>query len=208
MSSLTSASCAQVSPFVITHTSIYHSLLPVHLVDVAPGINRLVKEVKAYPAHLGNVTCFIVDVANRKYPAQAQASPQDAALVPASPISPISPTVSEAKTLYSELSIGSDALVVVARDLIPQYEEKFYCHGVSGNPPQLMWRSNLETNPFPIPAPGTNFHKIPTKTAFGVFNTSLNEVRDDSVAPKILASMKAPQAQVLRAQDGSLPDRR
>ncbi|KAJ3796987.1 hypothetical protein GGU11DRAFT_809387 [Lentinula aff. detonsa] len=93
--------------------------------NVAPGINRLVKEVKAYPAHLG-------------ISGSGSGSPQDAARVPASPISPISPNVSEAKTLYSELSIGSDALIVVARDLIPQYEENFYCHGVSGNPPQLM----------------------------------------------------------------------
>ncbi|KZV86990.1 hypothetical protein EXIGLDRAFT_724199 [Exidia glandulosa HHB12029] len=54
-----------------------------------------------------------------------------------------------------------------------------------------MWRSNLETNPFPIPPPGTNLYKIPTKTALGVFNTSLNDVWDDSVAPQILASMKA-----------------
>ncbi|KAJ3996782.1 hypothetical protein F5050DRAFT_46904 [Lentinula boryana] len=54
-----------------------------------------------------------------------------------------------------------------------------------------MWRSSLEINPFPIPPPGTNFYKIPIKTVFSVFNTPLNEVWDDSVAPRILASMKA-----------------
>jgi hypothetical protein len=67
----------------------------------------------------------------------------------------------------------------------------FWYHGVSDNPPKLMWRSDLETNPFPIPPPGTNFFKIPTKTAHGVFNTPLNDVWDDTVAPRILASMKA-----------------
>ncbi len=67
----------------------------------------------------------------------------------------------------------------------------FWYHGLSGNPPKLMWRSDLETNPFPIPPPGTNFFKIPTKTAHGVFNTPLNDVWDDTVASRILASMKA-----------------
>ena len=53
-----------------------------------------------------------------------------------------------------------------------------------------MYRSNLETNSFPIPPPGTNFFKIPTKIAHGIFNTPLNAVWD-TVAPQILASIKA-----------------
>ena len=84
--------------------------------------------------------------------------------------------------------VGHD--LVVAPDLISKYEMNFWYHGVSGNPPKLMWRSDLETNPFPIPPPGTNFFKIPTKTAHGVFNTPLNAVWE-TVAPQILASMKA-----------------
>ncbi|KAJ3784852.1 hypothetical protein GGU10DRAFT_399924 [Lentinula aff. detonsa] len=150
--------------------------------NVAPRIKRLVEKVKANPVHLGNVTCFMVDVTKRKYAAQAQP-----------PASPISPTVIEAETLTSELSIDSTAPTVVAPDLISQFERKFYYHGVSSNPPKLMWRSNLETDPYPspIPPPGAHFYKIPSKTAFGVFNTRLNEVWDDSVAPQILASMKA-----------------
>ena len=90
-----------------------------------------------------------------------------------------------------ELSNDSDARTIVAPDLISKYEMNFWYHGVSGNPPKLMWRSDLKTNPFPIPPPGTNFFKIPTKTANGVFNTPLNDVWDDTVAPRILASMKA-----------------
>ena len=70
------------------------------------------------------------------------------------------------------------------------YEMNFYYHGVSGDPPKLMYRSDLETNPFPIPPPGTNFFKVPTKTAHGVFNTPLNAVWE-TVAPQILESMKA-----------------
>ncbi|KAJ3721435.1 hypothetical protein DFJ43DRAFT_685756 [Lentinula guzmanii] len=148
--------------------------------NVAPGIKSLVEKIKANPVYLGNVTCFMVDVTKRKYAAQAQP-----------PASPISTTVNEAEMLYSELSNDPTALTVIVPELISQYERNFYYHGVSGNPPKLLWRSDLETNPFPIPPPETSFYKIPTKTAFGVFNTRLNEVWDDSVAPQILASMKA-----------------
>ncbi|CAA7269372.1 unnamed protein product [Cyclocybe aegerita] len=37
----------------------------------------------------------------------------------------------------------------------------------------------------------TRFFKIPTKTAHGVFNTPLNDVWHDTVAPRILALIKA-----------------
>ncbi|KZV86989.1 hypothetical protein EXIGLDRAFT_774114 [Exidia glandulosa HHB12029] len=54
--------------------------------------------------------------------------------LPASAISPISPTISEAETLYSELNIDSTALTVVAPDLISQYVRNFYYHGVPSAP--------------------------------------------------------------------------
>ena len=125
----------------------------------------------------------MVDCLTRKYPRQAPL--QDAPQSPAYPTSPM------AWPRYSELSNDLDARTVVAPDLISKYEMNFWYHGVSSNPPKLMWRSNLKTNPFSIPPPGANFFKIPTKTAHGVFNTPLNDVWDDTVAPRILASMKA-----------------
>ena len=115
-----------------------------------------------------------------RHQAAVQASPQDAT----------QPSVSDAETLFSQLSIDSDAHTVVAPYLISMYEMNFYYHGISGDPPNLMYRSDLETNPFPIPPPGTDFSKIPTKTAHGVFNTPLNAVWE-TVAPQILKSMKA-----------------
>ena len=124
------------------------------------------------------VTCFAVDCLNRKY--ATPAAPQDP---------PVSPTVSDADTLFSQLSKESDAFTVVAPDLISKFESNFWYHGISGNPPELLWRSDLETNPFPHPPPGARFFKVPTKTAYGVFNTPLNKVWDN-VAPKINASMK------------------
>lgn len=68
-------------------------------------------------------------------------------------------------------------------DLISEYDMNFYYHGISGNPPKLLWRSNLESDPFLTPPPGTNFYKIPRKTAHGVFNTPINELWDDTIVP-------------------------
>jgi len=130
----------------------------------------------------------MVDCLRRK--AADQSRSQDATQPPDSPISPTSPTLSDAETLFSQLSIDSDAHTVAAPDLISKYEINFYYHGVSGDPPKLLWRSDIETNPFPVPPPGTNFFKIPTKSSHGVFKTPLNAVWD-TVAPQILASMKA-----------------
>lgn len=124
----------------------------------------------------------MVDCVNRRY--STQAPPQDAVG------SPTSPTISEADTLYSQLSNDSDALTIVASDLISKFEMNFWYHSISGNPPKLIWHSNLKTNPFPIPTPGAHFFKIPTKTAHSVFGTLLNAVWN-TVTPQILALMKA-----------------
>lgn len=156
--------------------------------NVAPGIKRMVDKVKADPIHLGTVTCFMVDCLKRRY--TVQASPQDATQSPASPTSPVSATLSQAETVYPELRSDSDAHTVVAPNLISKFEMKYWYHGISGDPPKLLWRSDLKSNPFPNPPPGARFFKIPTKTAHGVFNTPLNDVWDE-VAPRILASMKA-----------------
>ena len=110
---------------------------------------------------------------------------------PTSPFFPTSPVVSEADTLLSQLSNTSSALTVVAPDLISQFEINFWYHGISPSPPKLLWRSDLETNEFRLPQLGDRFFKVPTKTAYGVFGTRLNEVWDTTVAPKILNSLKA-----------------
>ena len=83
-----------------------------------------------------------------------------------------------------------DFHTVIAPDLLSKYEMNFWYHGLSDEPPKLMWRSDLETNPFPTPPHGARFFTVPTKTAHGVFKTPLNAVWRD-VAPKILESIKA-----------------
>ncbi|KDR76885.1 hypothetical protein GALMADRAFT_225056 [Galerina marginata CBS 339.88] len=140
--------------------------------NVDPAVKYIVDKVKAHPDHLGTVTCFMVDCLKRW------------GTRPASPTSPL-------READSELSNNSDLHTVVAPNLISKYEMNFWYHGISGDPPKLMWRSDLETNHFPTRPRGARFFKIPTKTAHGVFNTPLNKVWDDPVAPRILASMKA-----------------
>ncbi|KAJ8517849.1 hypothetical protein ONZ45_g5000 [Pleurotus djamor] len=84
---------------------------------------------------------------------------------------------------------NSDAHTVIAPDLISEFESYFWYHGISGDPPKLLWRSDLETNPFSIPAPETHFIKIPIKSIHGVFGTRLNAVWC-YVAPQILDLLK------------------
>ncbi|ODN84451.1 hypothetical protein L202_00400 [Cryptococcus amylolentus CBS 6039] len=153
--------------------------------NVAPGVRDMVDTVRANPTYLGFVNCFTVDCLNRRY--SAPAGPKDA---PGSPTSPASPTSGEANTLFSQLSTSPDAFTVVRPDLISAYEANFWYHGISGNPPKLMWRSDLETNPFPAPQRGDRFFKVPTKTVHSVFNTPLNNAWD-TVAPLIITSMKS-----------------
>lgn len=72
--------------------------------------------------------------------------------------------------------------------MVSKYEARFYYHGIGDI--QLLWRSDLEINPFPVPLAGTRFHNIPAKVVHGVFDTPLNEVWDQ-VAPKIISAIKA-----------------
>ncbi|KAI0041525.1 hypothetical protein FA95DRAFT_1501351 [Auriscalpium vulgare] len=72
--------------------------------------------------------------------------------------------------------------------IISDYERINYYTGISRNPPELLYRSDLLENPFPRPT--GRFPHIPTKTANGVFNTPLNPVWS-TVAPQICEFLKA-----------------
>ncbi|KAL1701678.1 hypothetical protein EV121DRAFT_293989 [Schizophyllum commune] len=138
---------------------------------VAPGIKKRVERVLANPKHLGQVTVFMVECSIRHNARQA-AAPQVAADPPASSTS----TASDADTLFSRYSSHSLAFIVVAPDLISKYESDLYYHGLSGCPPPLLWRSDLEDNPFPAPRPGDSYFFIPVKTAHGVIGSPLTAV--------------------------------
>ncbi|KAH9081743.1 hypothetical protein EDB83DRAFT_2334483 [Lactarius deliciosus] len=93
--------------------------------------------------------------------------------------SPASPALSEAS--YLSHSIASDAIAVSPYD-ISEWEKTTYYHGISLDPPELLYRSDLLQKPFPIPK--GRHRSLRTKTVYGVFNTPLNAVWD-IVAPQI-----------------------
>lgn len=71
--------------------------------------------------------------------------------------------------------------------LVSKYERITYYHGISLDPPELLYRSDLLDNPFPLPK--GRHTPTPTKTVHGVFNTQLNKVWHN-VAPKICNILK------------------
>ncbi|KAG6839278.1 hypothetical protein C0991_004171 [Blastosporella zonata] len=132
--------------------------------DALQGVKDMVEKVRADPRRLGHINCFQVDCLRRKY---ARTPAQGGAVT------------------------DSSAPTVVSPDLISKFEMTFWYHGLSADPPHLLWRSDFETNPFPMPQVGDRFFKVPVKTAYGVFGTRLNEVWDSTVAPEIRASLKS-----------------
>ena len=75
----------------------------------------------------------------------------------------------------------------VAPYVVSEYERTTYYNGISSDPPELLYRSDLLDNPFPLPK--GRHSSAPTKTVHGVFNTRLNEVWYD-VAPQICKLLK------------------
>src|SRR6266849_5984667 len=85
--------------------------------------------------------------------------------------------------MFSTSSVASS----VEPYVLSEWEKTTYYNGISTDPPELLYRSDLLDNPFPIPK-GRHPH-LPTKTVHGVFNTALNPVWD-SVAPQIRDLLK------------------
>lgn len=98
-----------------------------------------------------------------------------------------SPILSDWSSSFSTLTIASDA-TAVSPYILSDWEKTTYYNGISPDHPELLYRSDLLENPFPIPK-GRHAH-LPTKTVYGVFNTSLNAVWD-IVAPQICEFLKA-----------------
>ena len=153
----------------------------------------------------------MVECTIRRNPRQA-AAPQGAAdplAPPMSPTSPTSPTstVKDADTVFSRYSSNSLALTVVPPDLISKYESDFYYHGLSGSPPPLLWRSDLEESPFPVPAPGDRYFSIPVKTAHDAIGTPLAAVWP-TAGPALHSASSLPGPLVARPQPARTRARR
>ncbi|KAF7331570.1 hypothetical protein MKEN_00036400 [Mycena kentingensis (nom. inval.)] len=162
--------------------------------NALPVIRDMVGTIRADPEYLGFIDCFQIDSLVEKYTPARPPAQDDLGSPPRSPTSRsflTSPVVSETETLVSQLSTNSAACTVVAPNLISQFEMNFWYNGISSNPPKLLYRSDLETNPFPIPNLGDRFFRIPTKTAYGVFGTRLKEVWDSTVVPRIQTLLKS-----------------
>jgi hypothetical protein len=71
--------------------------------------------------------------------------------------------------------------------IILDWERTMYYHSIFPDHPDLLYRSDLPEHPFPIPK-GRHPH-LPTKTTYGVFDTSLNAVWD-TVTPQIHQLLK------------------
>ncbi|QRV97299.1 transmembrane protein [Ceratobasidium sp. AG-Ba] len=84
-----------------------------------------------------------------------------------------------------DVSTGFSVSSFVSVPHISDFERVHYWHGISIDPPELLYRSDLESNPYPVPLPGTRWHEVPVKTAEGVFETPLNAVWH-IVAPAII----------------------
>ena len=82
-----------------------------------------------------------------------------------------------------------DTYTVIAPHLISKYERVHYWNGISPDPPELLYLSDLDLNPFPVPVPGERWSELPVKTAEGVFGTPLNVVWD-IVALMIVSLLK------------------
>ena len=95
--------------------------------------------------------------------------------------------VSEGSSYLPALTIASDA-TAVAPYALSDWERTTYYNGISPDPPELLYRSDLLENPFPKPK-GRHPH-LPSKTVHGVFNTPLNAVWG-AVAPQICELLEA-----------------
>lgn len=89
----------------------------------------------------------------RQWPPTMQRSPDDRRPPLHKP--PTAAPATPGKDLSSLLLVDTltmDALTVVAPHLICEFERVHYWHGISMDPPELLYRSDLKSNPFPIPA--------------------------------------------------------
>ncbi|KIY69888.1 hypothetical protein CYLTODRAFT_211462 [Cylindrobasidium torrendii FP15055 ss-10] len=153
--------------------------------NVPSNITAMVEQIRADPTHFGRVTCSQMDWIIREESRQSEPAP---------------PPLSDAELVSSLFSNDPDAFSVVGPDMISKYEKRFWYHGISRNPPDLLWRSDLETNPFPIPSAGDLSFKIPVKEIHpGMFGTRLQAVWS-TVAPQIIGSIKAHGIQLTTLQ--------
>ena len=129
------------------------------------------------------LTTFCLDLTLFMLESQGLSAQQEALKIPTSP------TLSDPSRPTSQPGTSSGAKPAPPQ-LISEFERVHYWNGISMDPPELLYRSDLKSNPFPVPPPGTTrWSELPVKTVEGVFGTPLNDTWH-IVAPKIIASLK------------------
>jgi len=115
--------------------------------------------------------------------------------------------LSDTPTIMSQSSSQSGT-TAVPQHLVSPFEKIHFYHGISDNPPELFYRSDLKTNPFNIIHKDGYHSELPVKTAQGVFDTALNPIWRSTVAPAIIALLKARSIRrsVLKVARFSTPD--
>ncbi|KAF7301089.1 putative transmembrane protein [Mycena indigotica] len=98
-----------------------------------------------------------------------------------------SPIPRDTSTVFSTLSLNS-TIAMRAPHVPTDWERTHYYHGISPDPPELLYRSDFATRTFTIPQ--GRFTEVPIKTVHGVFGTHLNLVWD-TVGPHIRDYLKA-----------------
>jgi len=103
---------------------------------------------------------------------------------PTGPVSPTSPTLSDA-TLLSNYT----GITAAEPDLVSPFEAMHFFTGISHDPPALLQRSDLALRPFVIP-PGRH-SAIPEKKVHGLVHKILNnQFWKGTVAPEIIPLLK------------------
>ncbi|KAG8703426.1 hypothetical protein FRC11_010730, partial [Ceratobasidium sp. 423] len=88
--------------------------------------------------------------------------------------------------------LASTVTMVSAQYNLTEFEKLTYYHSISVDPPKLLYHSDWLKNPFPHPTSCIQY--IPTKSAYGVFNTLLNPIWH-MVTPKIWDELKGQKIQ-------------
>lgn len=77
----------------------------------------------------------------------------------------------------------------VESDPVSSFEKVHFYHGISADPPELLYRSDLETNPFAVIRKG-RFSSLPVKTVYGAQDPALVPIWCSTVAPAIVALLQ------------------
>ncbi|CAE6503072.1 unnamed protein product [Rhizoctonia solani] len=172
------------------------------LLGVSQVVIQTIEAMKKYPKLLDGLTLFMLqcqnDCAKDNVPcpptsstlsASSSASSGTLSSISSATLSTIASSVpssvpfSVPRSILSQFDFDASCNATTAEPyVISDYERVAYYRGISSEPPELLYRSDLCENPFPV-LEGRFPHPL-TKTVHGVFNTALNPIWD-TVAPQI-----------------------